>query len=661
MMLLNPFKFPFIVAAAAIFCLSCGGEVPGPEMEMETEAPSGPVFEMIPMLPNGSFDVVTEEGGLPRPAHWSGEGEGLWSADTETLLHGSGSLRLSGPGPVTVVSGRLPLDPELDNVTVVVMGRGPGISAALRWYSHGDTVLREDPLRSYPSGAEDWTRFSLGETAPPPGARRVRLALSGDPLEDAPCWWDAAELTGEAHRMPSVDILYNQAGYETHGPKHFLVASNVMASDGRFRLVSEDGRLLFESPLKSGERVTGADGADWGMNYYRGDFSAYDTAGRLRILVTLGDMEAETGLFSLEFDQVWHSVLGPAVQGLMSFQSNDDAGALWRDPGTPPLADADLFLALVEAWDGVRWRVRKEFGGAPLDGAVREALPAVLSRVSMADWNAADAGETATWAMALAFAARCLPEDTEVMDLARRLTEHLRDRGADGVRAFSAAAALHEATQETAWRGLARQWYPGPVAEAQAALMWIGPEMDSGAVLELGATLEGIGDALLLRAKNPFGVYTTNRNGEDTFFLADADADGEYPGNTHRVLLAAETMARLYRMVAKPAYLGFIHDQLNWVLGCNPRGLCLVEGVGVRHAPLVIPPEGRDRASLAGLVINGYGPAGPGDDRPRLPSADDEPPVEALNGYSLRNSARLVGALSHLKRVRTVIPGEGSR
>ncbi|MBW7865279.1 MAG: hypothetical protein GX580_09890 [Candidatus Hydrogenedens sp.] len=624
----------------------------------DPESVTGPVLEMLPMLPNGSFDSAGDDGGVSRPTHWHVEGAGEWAADPETLLHGTASLRLSGTETVTVLSDKLPLDEDLKTVTAVAMGRGPGLGAALRWLSRDGAVLREDSFRAFPPAEpEGWTRFSLSEKTPPEGARRLVAVLSGTPSGTEPCWWDAAEITGEAHRVPTVQILHNQAGYETFAPKHFLVSANFAASDGRFALLSDDGRTLVEAPLGAGERVIGAENADWGRHYYRGDFSDHDIPGRCRIHVTLGGLEAETELFPLDFDQLWNSLADPAVNGLMSFHAPAGNARLWNDPGKGPVSDAELFLALVEAWDGVRWRVQGGFGGAALDGAVRGLLPAVVARLAAADWNTADAGEMAAWAMAMAFAARCLPAEENVLDMAERLTRHLGDHGTDGARAFSAAAALHETTREAAWLDLTRQWYPGPVAEAQTALMWYGSETDPRIITELGTALEEIGDTLLLRAKNPFGVYSTHGAVENTFFLADADADGVFPGNTHRVLLAAETMARIYRMVAKPEYLAFIHDQLNWVLGCNPLGLCLVEGAGTRPAPLVLMPEGRERDTLAGLVLNGYGPRGPGDDRPWLPAGSEDLPEPALNAFSLRNSARLIGALSHLKRIRTVIPG----
>jgi hypothetical protein len=171
-------------------------------------------------------------------------------------------------------------------------------------------------------------------------------------------------------------------------------------------------------------------------------------------------------------------------------------------------------------------------------------------------------------------------------------------------------------------------------------------------MFELSQELEKLGDALLRRADNPFGLYATVADGEAAFFPRDG------AGNTARALLAAQTMARVYRLVPKPEYQEFIYDQLGWLFGVNPEGLCLLEGIGDAPAPLVLPPAGKSREDCAGLFLNGFAARTPDDDRPRLPKAEAEAPTEATNGFSLSHSARFVSTLSLVKAIRTVMPDE---
>jgi hypothetical protein len=177
--------------------------------------------------------------------------------------------------------------------------------------------------------------------------------------------------------------------------------------------------------------------------------------------------------------------------------------------------------------------------------------------------------------------------------------------------------------------------------------------------MEMARAMEQMGDTLLKRAKNPFGVYATEDKGILSYFLpAPTETAGtpEGMGNTHRVLMAAELMAKVYRFQSKPQYLAFIYDQFNWVFGCNPQGVCLMEGVGLVHVAKIAGPGADRRDTLPGVILNGIGPTGPGDDRPWIALQDGDTATEATNGFALRNNVRFIGAMAQLKRIRTVQP-----
>lgn len=645
----------FAVAAAVLGgawgCALAGAQEAAPAGEAAPERPR--ILETVQLLVNGSFEEAAGAEGeaAARPRGWGLlAGEGGWRLDGEGALHGKTALRMEGAAPVTAGSDPAALDADTASVTAVAMGRGPGLSASVRWLGADGAVLREDVLAAFPpSSPEGWTRFSLAESAPPAGAARVSLALAGAPAEGAPCLWDAAELAASAERAPEMRVLWCRAGYELYAPKRFVVSANFRSGEGGFKVLDRDGRTVYEQPLKEGARMQGARGSDWGRHYYRGAFSGFDQEGEFRLRVTLGDQTVETPPVTLAFDHLWHTALPKAVDGLSAFFDAPGAGPLWTGPGAE---DGEILALLAEAWTGVQWRIRKNYGGAALDRAVRAAAPAALRRLAAADAAALPPESAAAWAMALGLCAAAKPPVDGAADAAAALAGRLEAEAAPGARAFTAAAALHRATGEPRWAALAEKWFPGTAPEAQLALMWHESPAHPHAMFTLSQELEKLGDALLRRADNPFGLYATVEDGEPAFFPRDG------AGGTARALLAAQTMARVYRLVPKPEYQEFIYDQLGWLFGVNPDGLCLMEGIGDAPAPLVLPPPGKTREDCAGLLLNGFGARTPDDDRPWLPKAESEAPAEATNGFSLSNSARFVSTLSLVKAIRTVMPDE---
>jgi len=643
-----------VFGAAAVWAGggTAAAQAPAADGAAAEEAPR--ILDTVQLLVNGSFEEAGADAAAA-PRGWSAEAaaEGGRIAAGEGALHGRAALRMEGPGMVTAVSDPAALDADTVSVTGVVMGKGPGLGASARWLGPDGAVLREDVLGVFPpSEGGGWTRFSLAETAPPAGAARVSLALTGAPADGAPCLWDSAELSASAERAPEMRVLWCRAGYELFSPKRFVVSANYRAVEGGFQIIDRDGRTVYEQPLKEGARMQGARGSDWGRYFYRGAFTGFEQEGDFRIRVTLGDQTVETPPVTVAFDHLWHTAVPKAVDGLSAFFDGAGAGPLWTGPGAD---DAETLALLAEAWTGVQWRIRKNYGGAELDRAVRAAAPAAIGRLAAADPAGLPPEQAAAWAQALALCAAAREPVDGAADAAAALAARLEAEAAPGPRAFTAAVALGRATGDPRWPALADRWFPGPAPEAQLGLMWHESTAHPHGIFELSQELEKLGAALLRRAENPFGLYATLEDGEPSFFPRDG------AGNTARVLLAAQTMARVCRLVPKPEYMEFVYDQLNWLLGVNPAGLCLLEGIGDAPAPVALPPAGKTRADCAGLFLNGFAARTPDDDRPRLPQAESEAPAEATNGFSLSHSARFVSTLSLVKAIRTVMPDEAKK
>jgi hypothetical protein len=104
-------------------------------------------------------------------------------------------------------------------------------------------------------------------------------------------------------------------------------------------------------------------------------------------------------------------------------------------------------------------------------------------------------------------------------------------------------------------------------------------------------------------ASNPFGLCTRSAEEADGFFPSDL-------GHNFQLLMRAWAAALAYRVTRDPRAQAFATDQLDWVLGKNPAGLCMFEGRGTLNPPRyhhrynVI--SGRERGAVPGTIPNGF-------------------------------------------------------
>ena len=614
----------------------------------------GKVFGSVALLPCGSFEQAAPTA-PDQPAGWHSDAPAeAWRRDRQTVLQGTGALRLAGGAPVNVASDPIPLETDLVGLGVVAMGRGTGGTARVRWLAQDGSILREDALHPLKAPeASGWTRYTLNETARPEKAERVVCVLEANAPAGEPFWWDAVEVTGSCERAPSVAVLVNQAGYEAFAPKRFVVSANLQASNATFTVETSGGRTVFKGRLEDASRITGAGGTDWGSHYHRGDFTPLNAEGNYVIRVKLDDLEAASPEFALRFDQLWSAAFNRAAGALAAFR-NEGPGPLWNDPGKPVLSDAEGYWTLVNSWSVLRWKLDLLGGASPLADEVGWAAPRAVTRL-----EGADAAVLPFWSAALARRAVQDKSDTASTEAAKRAVNTLKDAGGKGSLAFSAAWDLYTATNDAAWKDQAKAWFPGVNIDSIDSLLSYDAEEGGILSMDVARSVDQVANTLLRRAKNPFGVYATEDKGILSYFLPSSSEPAGTPegvGNTHRVLMAAELMAKAYRFAAKPEYLGFIYDQLNWVFGCNPAGVCLMEGVGAVHVAKIAGPCADRRDTLGGIILNGIGPAGPGDDRPWIALRDTDTATEATNGFALRNNTRFISAMAQLKRIRTVQP-----
>ena len=106
-------------------------------------------------------------------------------------------------------------------------------------------------------------------------------------------------------------------------------------------------------------------------------------------------------------------------------------------------------------------------------------------------------------------------------------------------------------------------------------------------------------------ADNPFGVSKQRVGDEDYFFEPTSTL-----GHNFELLARAWAAALIYRLNGDRRALRYAADQVDWVFGKNPIGLCMFEGAGFVNPPRYhhrydsIP--GHPRGAVPGAIPNGF-------------------------------------------------------
>ena len=578
-----------------------------------------------------------------------------WALDGETLAGGTAAVRAEPAGAtVTLVSAPAPVSGEVREVSGSVLAKGEGAArAAVRWQGE-EGLLREDAMRRLAANDQGWRRFMLDPVGPPLGARSVTLALVSE--GEAPVWWDEAQLTAERLRVPRVEIRHNQVGYDLHGAKMCTVRANFEPLELQVDLVDLKGGVVHRCGVRDRGNIRGAYGHDWGYTYYRGVFSEYAEAGEYRLRAIAGETTVMSAPFRIEKDLLWEMSLETLLKAFQAYRWPEmDAPAClnaavpggWVDGSECHNRNsAEYAWVLATAHKLTAWRLQTEesrSGRAFLEEA-RTARDWLIAR--------ADAGEPAPMvAAAAARLARLTDGGAALVAAARKALERAlaKQTGETAPILFNAAFDLYVATEDESDAKRAQDLMPGPNAEAVDTLLEY--ESEFGDLLSVGLAVALIeqADELVARADNGYGVCPYKIDGQPNFFGTPEGAMPG-PGNTAQVLQAAALVAKTYKFNPVPAYRDFIYDQLNWVLGCNPNGVCLVKGLGGKglteyhHCPCA--PE-----APVGAVAHGFTGRAAGDDRPWLDTAT-EAPDPRTSGFSLENTAAWINALAWFKRVR---------
>lgn len=646
-------------------------------------------------------------------------GEGTWGLDRETKAVGRASLKAAaGEAPLLLVSEEIVVTPELRTVDASVMAKGSGAAgAAIQWWGRNG-VIRKDALRARGADDAGWRRFTSGEVHRPLGARRMAMILETAPSETA-WWDQAQitgnfarvpqarvfvnqvgyDVGGPKHftawsnftaRDATFSIL-DKAGGTVHSGR-FGVGDRIHGAFGRdwegyywqgdFSLYDEEGSFRIQVSMDGATAVS----------------PAFEIGKDL-----LWDKTFAPACRCFSYHRC-----GDAVPGYHEACHLDDAvdgqslAGGWHDGGLYDKRDVAAHVwELARAYGVVQWRLKKmdaDSNGRSdiLDEAVwgadylcraiaadGSAYPPIVS--DPAYWGpperetdnqpgSGDERKTASagpndptlHTAALARLARYVKDNARYIDAAVRGLRWALDHDIRGPLQFSAALDLYLVTRDQTYAKSARELLGDPsllCTESFVDFEYVvrpsgrsSSEFDTMTSFTLAMMLQEKANEFLEQAENPFGLYAGSAGpGGANFFHTPADESSPVSGNTARILEAANLVAKAYRFHPTPQYRAFICDQLNWIFGNNPYGLCLFEGVGDVGVPTYYhhyANAGVERGAVPGMICNGISGRAPGDDRPYFDMSGLERPNPTTNGFTLRNNALYISTLANLKRIR---------
>jgi hypothetical protein len=238
---------------------------------------------------------------------------GMWGEEPEPLLPGTRAGTQAGDAAAGRNGAALRLDANVGSwwgsrVVPAVMpagittyrfdgwSRAEGGAAEIRvvWMDAWDKVLRADSVPA--AGQEGTWRRHEGVLRAPAEATQVTVAGIA---QGGKAWFDDFSLVPAAparDKNPVVQVLVNQVGYDSAGPKSAVVATNFFPAEstrGWLEVRSEAGKSVARVPL-SAARIHDGDTADWGSYFWRGDFSSFRRPGRYRAVAEIGGARGES-------------------------------------------------------------------------------------------------------------------------------------------------------------------------------------------------------------------------------------------------------------------------------------------------------------------------------------------------------------------------------
>ncbi len=659
------------------------------------------------------------------------------SPDPEPLASGP-NVQFSGTAGDVWISGPVPMPLDHDTLSVTIKGMVKNCRVGIEWCQ-----AKKGKFHPVIWGANDGKTFKLENIPAIPTTASFRVVVEAQ--TDGEVSLTISSCVGSLR--PKLDVLVNQVGYDIGSPKRFTVQSNgPLEGDAHFRVIApiagpgREFETVFEGKLESAGDVP-----EWGRWYWRGDFSSLDTPGNYFIDATIGDLNAESPLFSIGHDFIASKTLdsaqrfffwqrcGQAVPGWHEACHLDDrvttesgvtieAAGAWHDAGDynkyngyTPLSLYSLLYAretcphLFQTWrntgrddilDEALWGaeyLRKmqdpatgELWDRHFSGYGYWGLPEneTDNRIGGDEDRVAKGKTLNLWFVAAFAHLGQLLDNEEYIGraLAHWKLAYKPDSPdlAHAAQTIFAARELDLATGDPTFEKIALEaakkivacqshddtldgWYAGSPGgkpaygvvddglPAAALGRWTEWYPEDAFVESARESLKRYVGYVQAISHNPLGIAKVHTQKHDAWFFPFAKDGDWHVGQNSQYLSDAWAALVAHRVTGESRALEVALDQINWVLGCNPYGICMMQGHGRVNSPtahhrynmIVGQPQG----AVPGSVFNGIVRFNAANDIPLWDLIPHGTPRYECNEPWLPHNAYYLFAVSELARI----------
>ena len=661
---------------------------------------------------SGSINYETR---LNRPRDWFAErkSNSIWQLDSLHKLSGLSSVKINSKEEGFTLGSRvIEVEKNLKSIGASIWYKAAIPPRAEIIWEGTNGIIRADKLELHNQNNSEWRQLSIEKLIPPKSSKWVKLIVNTDP--ESITWLDNSQIKGDFEVDRNVKVYGNQLGYEKNGNKYFTVGSNYKSNSASFEIIDQNNKVVYSSTLEYRDRIKGAFGHDWGYYYWRGDFSKLNELGQYRIKVEIDELEDISWPFKIAENLYWENTVQPAyrffyyqrcgieIPGFHKACHLDDAAdeahehfydlsGGWHDAGdynkyyNAPYVlglaksysnQKELFLSHDEDGNGRSDFLDEILWGADFsrrmiapDGSARGELTSGWGYFGVPELetdNIPNSGDerslkdqvfgknSSNHTAAMAKVALISENNSEYIDAAKRGLAWAIKKNMEGPLQLSAAIDLYKVTGEIEYSQISKRLFDICGFDDIAITIEYDQVFKTNHNQQIIKRLTEEADKMLAWSENPFGFYTYGPKENPNYFGTPADHPKFAIGTNHYVLNAIEKMGLAYLYNPNPLYLDFIYNQLNWILGNNPYGISMMEGIGSAFVPTYHHRyflAGVPRGAVPGGIINGVVWKEIGVDTPYFDMSGVDIPYYASNEFWLPHNTNYLRAITVLQKI----------
>lgn len=630
--------------------------------------------------------------------------------DTENFLSGKSSLKVEGRGNVELKSYKIPIPSGAVSITGSVGFRGENVdkSILIQWFK-GDTQLREDLFEKRSITQEGWERFTLSEKIPPKDATFLEFWVQAQLPDDGKFWIDEVNLTLSIEDVKRVEILINQVGYDLVSPKKFVVATNFKPGEVEGAILAPDNNKVATVTFAEPKRVVGWNESDWGRWFLRGDFTPFDQEGVYRICLWVDNKKYISDEFVIGKDLIWEKTVPAVLNGIRIHRCGIEVEGIhkechlddtcsgksvvggWHNGNDYGKDKSSLVLSLLsEAYQICKWRIVKDeqldkafqeelkWGARYILGRIKDdkelagnivakssfphCLPEIETDNTVGNEDdrvcSGESSDEELCASALAYMGYSLspsPDADTYISLAESLSISLAEKKKKNNLLFNSLVMLAEKKGYEKYLPYLKETYPDNLINSVDTILFYDSHIGEGLSLyNLGQVVKKAMDTYTaLSEDNPFGLCPRNFLGSKSLLIS---GEGKEPSGVNEYILQiAQIAGRAFKSYPNESVKNMFFDQINWILGVNPYGVCMIEGLGKKTVPTYVHAyvrAGVNPKNMTGCIPYGIRALTKDIDIPYIDTTGTPSPDAGSLGVSVDIMAMYINALAQFYRVR---------